>query len=168
MPCRPGPTPVSAQVWFTSVTLGNSAIAPPRRAQPRASRRATFGSCAGLDLGQQVGALGAVPQQPDDVRRARLDQVERRPLHVGGVAAAQRGQGGADVDGAGDPLDDAALAHARAGQDQRRPGLHAVERAVLAQVAALLGPVVRAGVDDGEVGCPRVGEQRVQRSAAKG
>src|SRR3954449_4981414 len=44
MPCRPGPTPVSADVWLTSVTLGNSAIAPPRNAHPVVSNRATLGN----------------------------------------------------------------------------------------------------------------------------
>src|SRR5436305_10341804 len=29
IPCRPGPTPVSADVWFTRVTDGHSAPAPP-------------------------------------------------------------------------------------------------------------------------------------------
>ena len=44
------------------------------------------------------------------------------------------------------------LAHALAREHERRPGLHEPERAVLAEVAALVLPVVRGGVQHAEVG----------------
>ncbi len=170
MPCRPGPTPVSAQVWFTSVTLGNSAIAPPRSAQPRSSSRATFGSVPSCGEREQVGAGRAVPQQADDVRArpARRGRAARRPSRrtTPPVSAGQRR---GDVDGAGDARP--TTPRARTPGPDSSSGARdcsAVERAVLAEVAAALGPVVRAGVHDGEVGCARVAEQRVQPDGGEG
>ncbi|ETA01290.1 hypothetical protein ThrDRAFT_03548 [Frankia casuarinae] len=40
----------------------------------------------------------------------------------------------------------------RAGQDQRSPGLAGIQRSVLTQVAAAVGPVVPGGVYDDQIG----------------
>ena len=57
-----------------------------------------------------------------------------------------------DVDEPGRARDEPELRDALAGEHERRPGLHEAERAVLAEMAALVLPVVRGGVQDAEVG----------------
>ena len=46
-----------------------------------------------------------------------------------------------------------------AGRDERRSRLHDAERPVLAEVATMVAPVVRGGVQDDEVGCRPVVEE---------
>jgi hypothetical protein len=48
------------------------------------------------------------------------DQVERRPVHAIDGPAGQMGERCGDVDRPSDALDDPALGHASAGQQQRR------------------------------------------------
>src|ERR671918_359041 len=108
MPCRPGPTPVRIEVWFVSVTLGNSATAPPRRAQPCSRSRPTAGTrqekrCPGLD-DVETAVLAAVATvlrevvarrvHDGKVRRATTVREQReKPLGgMGGGGAGVRGR----------------------------------------------------------------------------
>ena len=68
------------------------------------------------------------------------------------IAAEQRGQRGRDVDEPAHAIDEAVGAHALARDHERRAGLDHAERAVLADVAALVFPVVGGGVHDAHVG----------------
>ena len=113
MPWRPGPSPVRAQVWFTSVTLGNSATAPPVRAQPSLQQPGHRRELSGRRQRQQRVRVAAVPQQPDDVRRGpRHQQVHQRgTVHVGERRQRLPGQPGErrrDVDHPGRRLEPAA------------------------------------------------------------
>ena len=123
---------------------------------------------------EQVVAVGAVPEQADDVPGPLLVEelgqgtpvgVPRRPS---GRRRARRGSGRRRRRGprvGTMPLS----ATPRAGQHQRGPGLTRVEAAVLTEVPAALRPVVGSGVDDVEVGAAvRVGEGRHSRRAANG
>ena len=78
---------------------------------------------------------------------------------VVGRAAEQRGDRGRDVDEPAARGHEPVVAHALARDHERRAGLHDAERAVLAEVAALVLPVVRGGVDHAEVGRGRVVEE---------
>ncbi len=89
-------------------------------------------------------------------------KVERCPVHLVHGPAGQVGERGGDVDRARHAVDDLALGDAGAGQQQRRPGLHAVQRAVLAGMPSLVDEPESAGVHDREIGGALVGEQRVQ------
>ena len=78
---------------------------------------------------------------------------------VVGRAAEELGDGGRDVDQAAGPRHDPVVAHALPRDHERGPGLHDPERPVLASVAALVLPVVGAGVEHAEVGRGRVVEE---------
>ena len=67
-------------------------------------------------------------------------------------AAEQRGHGGGDVDEAGRLRRDPVVADALAGDHPGRPGLDDAEGSVLAQVTALVLPVVGRGVEHAEIG----------------
>ncbi len=71
----------------------------------------------------------------------------------------QLGDRRGDVDEPTRPRHHAVGPHALPRDDERRPGLHDVEGAVLTAVAALVLPVVRGRVDHAEVGRRRVVEQ---------
>ena len=86
---------------------------------------------------------------------------------VGRGAEEVRDRGG-DVDEASAARDEPVVAHALAGDHERRPGLDDAERAVLAAVAALVFPVVRRRVDHAEVGRGRVVEQLRDRVVREG
>ena len=81
---------------------------------------------------------------PDPTARLGAEQGQHRGRHVDQPAGGR---------------DRAPLGDAGPGEDERRPGLHHADRAVLADVAALVGPVVGGGVDGDEVGRHRRVEQ---------
>lgn len=81
--------------------------------------------------------------------------VERAPGTVAQVGLGHTGehrQGGTHVDEPGVLVDVPAPPDARTRQQQRGPGLHDVERPVLAHVAALVGEVVPGRVHHRDVG----------------
>ncbi len=131
------------------------------------------GQLAGLGQVQQVAGGGAVPEDADDVpgpvagevRRERA-AVERVPVGVGQGRLGHAGQDGErrpDVDQAGVVVDEAVVDEARTAEHQRGAGLDRVERAVLADVPALVEEPVPRGVHDREVRAALgVGEERPQ------
>ena len=84
--------------------------------------------------------------------RARRSSADAVGARAGGIAAEQRGHRRRDVDQAARARDVAVGAHALPRDHERRPRLHHAERAVLAEVAALVLPVVRGGVHHAQVG----------------
>ena len=111
---------------------------------------------------QQVTAVGAVPEQPDNVASLGNGEIDGHAVHPVVRRTGKQRKGGADVDGPDGAVKDAASHDTCARQHEGCPRLHAAERAVLAEMATALGPVVGAGVHDGEVGGAPLGEQRVQ------
>ena len=111
---------------------------------------------------EDVG-VGAVEEEPDDVLRAlarveHVDERARRPAPRGTCrrrAARSRAapRSWARCRRAGPPAGSTpSWLHALAADHQRRAGLHDADRAVLAEVAALVLPVVRGRVDHAQVG----------------
>ena len=153
-------------MWFASVTVGRPAIAPCPNAVPISMRRATFGASPRAAMSYSTLGLRAVEQEADDMTRRPLGRIEHVVAHdavlaariastvaVERRAAEQRRDGGRDVD---EPAaargTSPRLRDAPARDHERRPGLHDAERAVLADVAALVLPVVRGGVQHAQVG----------------
>ena len=110
--------------------------------------------------------VGAVEQEPDDVLRATAGEVEDVVAHDavldGEVATVVEGRepSSSAIVGATSTrrqlaVDEAVAAHALARDHERCPGLHDADRPVLAEVAALVLPVVGGRVDDAEVGGAR-------------
>ena len=110
---------------------------------------------------EHVG-VRAVEEERDHVARPlrRIEHVDERfavldgdVRAVGaGRAAEERGDRGRGVDQAGGAGDHTERLHALAADHHRRAGLHDPDRAVLAEVAALVFPVVRGRVDHAQVG----------------
>ena len=134
----------------------------PRRARP--CRRARWSSCrrtgsrrraAGRSrriehVGERVAVLD---REVACRRRAARSRAARR-------SSARRRRAGPPAGSTPSVL------HALAADHQRRAGLHDAERAVLAEVAALVLPVVRGRVDHAEVGRGRA-SRRAARSARR-
>ena len=98
------------------------------------------------------------------VERGAVEHGVDRPAVGAGqgrrVDAEQREDGGRDVDHLRDRAGHQPVGAGTGPADQeRRPALNRTQGAVLADVAALLGPVVRRGVHDAEVGGVRVVEE---------
>ena len=90
--------------------------------------------------------------------RARWASSRRRPLRPipdAGSAPSSASTVGATSTSRHDSRHEAPSGDARAGEDEGRPGLHDVDRSVLAPVAALVLPVVGRGVDRDQVGSAR-------------
>ena len=110
---------------------------------------------------EDVG-VRAVEEERDHVTRAlrRVEHVDEhfavlhRDVRAVGArrAAEERGDRGRGVDQPGRAWDHAERLHALAADHHRRAGLHDPDRAVLAEVAALVFPVVRGRVDHAQVG----------------
>ncbi len=125
--------------------------------EPRDVRRLA----AGAHVVENVG-VGAVEQEADHVLRplARVEDVDEgfAVLHreVGAVvvrrAAEQRGDRRRGVDEPGGSRDHAEPLHTLAADHHRGAGLHDADRPVLAEVTALVLPVVRGGMDHAQVG----------------
>ena len=155
MPCRPGPTPVRTLAWFVSVTLGNSATAPPAKAQPCSSSRPTAGSW---------------PFSVIASRSLQFAPSHSIPTTWPAPAATTSVSGSPSIPGNGTPQACAIVAATSitrlargstpargdpgAGQQQRRAGLAGVERTVLTGMAAAFRPVVTRGVDDHQIRGP--------------
>ena len=157
-------------VWLASVTVGSPAIAPHSYAVPISMSRATFGASPAAAIAYST--LGFTPsnRKPDDVPGPSGVEVEHVVAHhavlagevvavVVGRATEQLGDGGRDVDEPAGARHQAVVAHALARDHERGAGLHDPERPVLAAVAALVLPVVRAGVQHAQVGRGGVVEQ---------
>ncbi|MEZ5091986.1 hypothetical protein [Nocardioides sp.] len=161
-------------MWLVSVMLGNSATAPPRSASPSLDQPCDSGELAGLREVQHLAAVAAVPEDADHVgarRRGVVPLRARPPVECGTVGvpqplqryAGQVRQRRPHVDQPGVVVDVTQPLHARAAEDERGPGLDGVERAVLADVPALVGEVVPRAVHDRQVGAPvGVGEEGQQ------
>ena len=91
--------------------------------------------------------------------RVRVDHiVENGTVGARHRAAHQCQHGRRDVDQLAGSVDSPVGPNAGAGDDERRSRLHDIERAVLTEVTALVGPVVRRRVDHTQVGSGRVVE----------
>ncbi len=133
------------------------------REQPRDVRQlARSGQCQDLRGGRPV------PQQADHPAARRGRQVDRHAVQVAVGASGESRQRGTDVDGADGAVEDAAGRHTGTGQHEGGARLQRTERAVLAEVAAALRPVMGVGVHHREVRRARVAEQRVQPLRGKG
>ena len=107
-----------------------------------------------------------------DCRRTSIDEVVADDaVEVGEVVALDSGdprECGHDVDEARIVADDAALTDPCSREQEGRSRLDHVERSVLSVVSALVGEVVRRGVDDGEVRCSSLGEEGLQSQPGQG
>ncbi len=187
MPWWPGRRPVRIDVWFASVTVGSPAIAPCVYAVPMSSRRATFGASPAAAIAYST--LGLVPSQRNPTTcRGRPPARSRTssrtspswPWTYDPSSAGARPSSSATVGATSTSRPARGTSPSArtpfAGDDEGRPGLHHVERAVLAAMPALVLPVVGGGVDHAQVGRGRVVEElgdlrepeRVRVLAARG
>ena len=164
-------------VWFASVTVGSDAIAPCPSATPISMRRATFGASPRAAMSYEHVRVRAVEQEADDVARplARVEQVGERRRRPGRAryrpsssrsaarSRAARRSSARRRRAAPTRGTSPSLRTPLPREHERRPGLHEAERAVLAEVAALVLPVVRGGVQHAQVGRGRA-RRRAGRS----
>ncbi len=137
-------------------------------------KRATFGASPRAAMSYNTFAFVPSNNDADDVTGSIFeieDVVEGVAVLAQQVrtvvvwrATEQRRDRGGNVDELGRAWHEAEVADALAAEHERRPGLHDAERAVLAEMAALVFPVVCGGVQHAEIGRGRR-RRRAGRSA---